>query len=427
MTQLSKTLRLTWSTLMRRGFIRGTLAVTLAGTLLTACGSSPSAWYASWSAAPQDYNEVGPVTPPPASFTNQTIRQVVHLSIGGEQVRVRFSNLFGKTPLQIDSAHIAHSTGGAKLAPASDTALKFNGSASVTIPAGGEMWSDAAALQVQAQDDLAVSIFLAAQASVSTVHALALRTNYVVPGNAVSTETLTKFETRTSYYYVSGIDVLSSTQATVVVALGDSITDGLGSTPDADDRWPNLLARGMQVGASVGPVGVVNEGILGNRIITDGVGPSGVNRFERDVLGQSGVSHVLLLLGINDIAFPTFVPNQEVTVEQMTTAMQSMIDKAKAKGIKVLVGTLLPFKNAMVLGEPYYSAAFEAKRQAFNSWVRSNGSIDAVVEFDKAMQNPADPLSLSPSYDSGDHLHPNDLGAQVMANSAEFSVRGLKP
>ncbi len=426
--------RFPWNALTRRGLMRGVLAATLAGSLLAACSTDHTqlrtatpktptpTWYASWAASPQDYNEPFPAPPPPLYFNNQTVRQVLHTSIGGDQVRVRFTNLFGKTGLKLDGAHLALSAGGANIAPASDTELKFNGSTSAEIPAGGELWSDAVALKVEPETDLAVSLFLAAQTPVATVHKFGLQTNYVVAGNALSTETLTGYEKRTSYYYISGLDVLSSTKANVVVAIGDSITDGAGSTPDTNHRWPNLLSHRVRSQGSVGTVSVVDAGIAGGRMLTGMVGPKGVDRFDRDALGQSGVSHVVFLLGINDIALPTFIPSQVVTVEQMTQGMQSMIDKAKAKGIKVLAGTLLPFKNATIFGRPYYSEAYEAKRQAYNSWVRLNTSIDAVIDFDKALQDPADPLSLLPAYDSGDHLHPNDKGTEAMAHAVDLSV-----
>jgi lysophospholipase L1-like esterase len=424
--------RFSWSALTRRGLMRSALAATLAGALLSACSTvqhqaPASAWYASWAAAQQDYNEPFPTPPPPFSFNNQTIRQILHTSIGGEQVRVRFGNLFGKTALKIDGAHIARSAGGASIAPGTDTELTFNGSTSVELAAGSELWSDAAALKVGPEDDLAVSVFLASATPVATVHRFALQTHYVVSGQALSAETLASPEQRTSSYYVSGFDVRSSTRARVVVAFGDSITDGVGTTPDTNHRWPNLLSRRLRAEAGVGTVSVVNAGIAGGRLLTDNLGPKGVDRFDRDVLGQSGVSHVVFVLGINDIGFPAFVPNQTVTVEQMTAGMQSMIDKARARGIKVLAGTLLPFKNATAQGRPYYSAEFEAKRQAYNSWIRSNTGIDEVIDFDKALQDPSDPLALLPAYDSGDHLHPSDQGAEAMANAVDLSVFKVTP
>jgi lysophospholipase L1-like esterase len=408
----------------RRNLLRGALAATLAASVLTACddGDKVTHWYGSWSASSQDYNEPFPVAPPPSFFNNQTIRQVLRTSVGGDQVRVRFSNLFGTSPLEIDGARIALSAGGSSIKPASDTELRFNGNASATIPAGGELWSDAAELEVGAEEDLAVSLFLATETAVSTVHAMALRTHYVVAGNALSTETLSGAETRGSYYFISGVDVRSSAKANVVVAFGDSITDGAGTTPDTSRRWPDYLSHRLQSDGSAGTVSVLNAGISGGRILTDAIGPSGVNRFERDVLSQTGVTHVIFLLGINDIGLSAFVPEQEVSVEQMTAGTQSLIDKAKARGIKVLLGTLLPWKGANAGGVPYYSEAGEAKRQAYNAWVRANKTVDGVIDFEQALRDPADPLALLPAYDSGDRLHPSDKGAEAMANAVDISL-----
>ncbi|MCY1078148.1 SGNH/GDSL hydrolase family protein [Archangium lansingense] len=427
MKQALRDRRPTWFAITRRNLLRGALATTLAASVLTACDEDDKVthWYGSWSAAPQDYNEPFPAPPPPSFFDNQTIRQVLRTSIGGDQVRVRFSNLFGTSPLKIDGARIALSAGSSSIKPASDTELRFNGNASATIPAGGELWSDAAKLEVGAGEDLAVSLFLATETALSTMHALGLQTHYVVAGNALSTETLSGAETRSSYYFISGVDVRSSAKANVVVAFGDSITDGAGTTPDTHRRWPDYLSRRLQSDGSA--VSVLNAGIGGGRILTDAIGPSGVNRFERDVLGQTGVTHVIFLLGINDIGLSAFVPEQEVSVEQMTAGTQSLIDKAKAKGIKVLLGTLLPWKGANPGGAPYYSEAGEAKRQSFNAWIRANKTVDGVIDFDQALRDPADPLALLPAYDSGDLLHPNDKGAEAMANAVDIRLLAVQP
>ncbi|WP_395812968.1 SGNH/GDSL hydrolase family protein [Archangium minus] len=421
--------RLAWFTLTRRNLLRGALAATLAASVLTACEDDDKVthWYGSWSASPQDHNEPFPVPPPPSFFNHQTIRQALRTSIGGDQVRVRFTNLFGTSPLKIDGARIALSAGGSSIQPASDTELRFNGNASVTIPAGGELWSDASELKVGAGEALAVSLFLASETAVSTVHAYGLQTHYVVAGNALSTETLSGAETRSSYYFISGADVRSSARANVVVAFGDSITDGVGTTPDTARRWPDYLSRRLQPDGSAGTVSVLNAGISGGRILNDGLGPSGVTRFERDVLGQTGVTHVIFLLGINDIGAGAFIPEQAVTVEQMTAGTQSLIDKAKVRGIKVLLGTLLPWKGADAGGVPYYSEEGEAKRQAFNAWVRANTTVDGVVDFDLALRDPANPLALLPAYDSGDHLHPSDEGAEAIANAVDIRLLKVQP
>jgi lysophospholipase L1-like esterase len=417
-----------WSrnTLSRRGLVRAAFLATFAASLLSACSNNTR--YATWSTAPQDYNEPFPAAPPPSSFNNQTIRQVLQISTGGDSVRVRFSNLFGKSPLKIDGAHLALSQGGSRIKPDSDKEITFEGEASATIPAGGELWSDEVQLTVKAEDNLAVSLFLATETPVATIHAQALQTNYVVSGNALSVETLSDTEDpRTSYYFISAVDVQSSDKTSVLVVFGDSITDGVGTTPSTNQRWTNFLARRLRADPTAGPVSVLNAGIAGGRIVSDAVGPKGVDRFERDVLGQSGVSHVIILLGINDIAFPAFGPQLEVSLEQMTVGMQSMIDKAKAKGVKVFVGTLLPFQGATVFGVPYYSDDFEAKRQSFNAWLRANSTVDGLIDFDQRMRDPASPLALLPLYDSGDHLHPNNKGAEAMANTVELSMLKVQP
>lgn len=417
--------RLTPSAAIRRG----ALVALLAASLFTACGedepdeASPS-WYGAWGAAPQDYNEPFPTAPPPLSFNNQTIRQVLRTSLGGKEVRVRFSNVFGKSPLKIDGASIARVQSGSSLVPGSATELRFNKQPSVTIPAGEELWSDAAPLSVEAEGELAVSVFFASDTPVATQHAFAPRDSYVVAGNALASDTLSNPETRASYFFITGLDVLRTPRPSVVVALGDSITDGAGSTPGTERRWTDFLVRRLRAEGKADTVGVVNEGIGGGRIVRDGIGPSGINRFERDVLGQSGVTHAVILLGINDLGFKNFDPSQEVSVEQMTAGIQSMIDKAKARGVKVLAGTLLPFKGANV-GVPYYTEDLEPKRQAFNTWLRGNTTLDGVIDFDAAMGSPADPLTLLSDYDSGDHLHPSDAGYEAMAKALD--LRLLEP
>jgi lysophospholipase L1-like esterase len=386
MRQHFNLLRVTLSTFSRRALLRGTLAATLAASLVGACASEQKlpdpptpTWYGGWSAAQQDYNEPGPMGVPPAmAFNNQTVRQVMAVSIGGDQVRVRFSNLFGKAPVTISGARVSRSQGNSSIPPGQNVELKFNGSTSATIPAGAELMSDPAELKVGARDEVAVSVFFASETPVATVHSIALETTYVASGNALATETLTGSQEQSSYYFISGIEVLSGAKANVVVAIGDSITDGFGTTPNTHRRWTDYVSRRLIADSGAGPVSVLNVGVSGSRMLSDGVGIKGVDRFDRDVLGQAGVSHVIFLHGINDIAFPALVPNSEVTVEQMTAGMDAMIAKAKAKGVKVFAGTLLPFKGTTIFGAPYYRDDFEAKRQAYNSWVRANTSLDGM-------------------------------------------------
>jgi lysophospholipase L1-like esterase len=423
------------------------LGLLLGTSALAGCGSDtddelnvsneelrPRASYASWAAAPQAYDELlpfpGAPPPEPQQFADQSIRQVVRLSAGGDMLRVRLSNLFGAEPLGVSALGVARSLGGAEIDAASQVAVTFGGESGVTLAPFEELWSDFVPLAVAAEAELALTLYLADSTPVSTLHSLGQQTAYVAPGNAVAASTLPSDDTRTSYYFLTGIDVgsvqvgsvqVGSVEARrVLVAFGDSITDGFGSTLDAQRRYPNVLsARLTEDAGALAPYSVVNAGISGNRVLNDVIGPAGVSRFGRDALGQTGVSSVLLLLGINDIGFSGFVPEQEVSADQITAGLSSLVEAAEAEGVEVILGTLLPFKGVM---PPYYSEAAELKRQAVNAWIRANTRASGVVDFDQAMQDEVDPLTLAPEYDSGDHLHPNDLGYEAMANAIDLAL-----
>jgi lysophospholipase L1-like esterase len=374
--------------------------------------------YAIWAASPQSYDEVIPIpnVPPPAplAFTDQTLRQIMRVSAGGDAVRVRFSNLFGSEPLTIDAAGIAHDAGAANVDAASETELRFDGKPSVTIRAGAEVWSDFAKLTVAPESDLAVSIYLARETPVHTVHSLAQQTAYLATGNAVDAASLQGAQTLQSYYWLSGIEATSSGSHRVLVTFGDSITDGFNSTPDAAHRYPNFLSRDLLGNPGTSSYSVVNAGISGNRVLNDIIGPSGVSRFDRDALGQGGVTDVLILLGINDIGFSSFTPTQAVSATDITAGLARFVASAKANQVSVYLATLLPF-----VGAGYYSDEGEAKRQAVNAWIRSNPDVDGVVDFDQVMTDPATPATLLPAYDSSDHLHPNDQGYEAMAGAVD--------
>jgi lysophospholipase L1-like esterase len=399
-----------------------------AASLLSGCGSdddsASSRAYATWAASPSDYNATNTttgVTPTALTFTNKTLRHTMQTSLAGDQLRVRFSNVFGKAALAIAGAHVALATGGAAIDASSDKAITIGGQQAFSVPAGTEAWSDPVPLSTSANANLAVSVYVSAATPAATYHALGRQTTYIVDGNQLAAPTITGAETRQNYFWVNGIDVYSQRDANVLVPFGDSITDGFNSTVDANRRYPNVLARRFSADASAKPVSVVNAGISGNRVLTDTSGPKGVDRFERDVLGQSGVTHTIILLGINDIGFcGLFGAAQCVTADQITAGLASMVDKAKARGVKVYLATLTPFKGTTIAG--YYNDAGEVKRQAVNAWIRANKAVDGVIDFDKAVQNPADPLSLLPAWDSGDHLHPNDAGYEAMANSIDLAL-----
>jgi lysophospholipase L1-like esterase len=377
-----------------------------------------TAGYAIWAASQQSYDEVLPFpgvpAPQPASFTDQTLRQIMRISAGGDAVRVRFSNLFGSEPLTIDGAGVARSMSGANVDGGAQAELLFDGNPSVTIAAGSEAWSDFAPLAVPPNSDLAVSIYLAEETAVHTVHSLARQTAYVAPGNAVSAATLPGAETRPLYYWISGIEATSPGSHRVLVAFGDSITDGFNSTIDAARRYPNYLSRDLLGDPATSSYSVVNSGISGNRVLNDVVGPSGASRFGRDVLGQTGVTDVIILLGINDIGFSAFSPDQDVSAEQITAGLGRFVANAKADDVAVYLATLLPFEGA-----GYYSEIGETKRQAVNDWIRDNPDVDGVIDFDQLMQDPANPGTMLPAYDSGDNLHPNDQGYEVMAGAID--------
>ena len=373
-------------------------------------------WTGSWAAAPVAApaadNAIGP--------EGKTYRDIVHLSLGGRAIRLRISNEFGATPLTVGSVHVALSNGGDTVQPASDRAVTFNAEPSVVIPAGSIAISDLIAMPVQPFANLAVSLFVPEQSSVSlTMHTLASSSNYVAVGNLAASASLDGATKTTHWYLLKGVDVDAGPRATAVVVLGASISDGYHSTIDKNVRWPDDLAARLQTGKRIAHIGVLNEGISGNRLLHDSTGPSALARFDRDVLAQSGTKYVIVSLGTNDIG-RTFFPNkphEEVTAEQMKWALQQLVLRAHACGVRVIATTLTPFEGA-----GYYNDAGEQMRQAFNSYVRTSGIADGVVDFGRAAKDPAHPARLLPAFDSGDHLHPNDAGYKAMADSIDLSL-----
>lgn len=374
--------------------------------------------YASWAASPQDYAEQLPfpnaAAPEPLAFDDQTLRQLVHLSAGGDALRFQLSNLFGDTPVSIDAAGVALSQGGGAIDPSTHVAVTFDGAPQLTLAPGEERWSDVIPFSAPDEANLALSLHLEA-GPVRTVHALGQQTAYLAPGNAVAEATLPAGDTQQSYYWLTRIDAHGPTAPGVVVAFGDSITDGFASTVDENHRYPNYLSERLTAGDPPAH-SVINAGISGNRVLGDAIGPAGVSRFERDVLGQTGVKDAIILLGINDIGFSAFAPEQEVSAEQITDGLATMIDAANTAGVRVHLATLLPFGGT---NPPYYGEAGEAKRQAVNAWIRANTAVASVIDFDQVMQDPADPNLLLSVYDSGDGLHPNDMGYAAMAGSID--------
>jgi lysophospholipase L1-like esterase len=387
-----------------------------------ASASDPSprertSWTSTWGASPQ-------VPGAPLAIDGQTLRQIAHISIGGESVRVRLSNAFGTSPLAVTEARIAVSAGGSALVPGTDRTLTFGGSPSAFIPAGALVVSDPVDLDVAPLADLAVSLYFAGPVSATTEHSLAEQTTYLSPpGNFASATALPSGgSTTTSWYFLNGVEVGSRSPRNAIIALGDSITDGYASTVDANHRWPNYLAARLQEKRRTSDTAVVNQGISGNRVLHDFIGPNALARFDRDVLAQSGARWVIVLEGINDFGIPGAfgLAGETVSADAIIAGHRQLIARAHAKGLLIYGATLTPFEGTVFPG--YFTPATEAKRQAVNQWIRTSGAYDAVIDFDLATRDPASPARLLPAYDSGDHLHPNDVGYEAMARAIDLSL-----
>ena len=372
-------------------------------------------WFATWTASPSD----APPRPPRDSIDrtptlfDQTLRLIVRGSIGGDSVRIRVSNEYGDRALAIGAAHIAVRASGSSIDASTDRALTFGGHPSLRLRPGGIVFSDPVAFAVPALRDLAVSIHLADSARLVTRHQLALQTNYVRRGNAVADREFPADTSLQIWPFLVGVDVTNRAATGVIATIGNSITDGARSTPDRNARWPNILAERLL--ASGEPVkAVVNAGISGGRVLTYGAGPSALARFDRDVLMTPGLTHVILLEGINDIARSAV---DGVTADDIIAGYRQLIARAHDRGI-VMIGATLTAAGPRT----QFTPALEAKRTAINAFVRSSGEFDAVIDFDAATRDPANPLQFLPAYDSGDHLHPGDAGYRAMGDAIDLTL-----
>ena len=351
---------------------------------------------------------------------DQTVRQIVRVSIGGESVRVVLTNAYGAVPLMIGAAHVALQEEDAAVVKASAHALTFGGRPTTTIPPGAVMVSDPVALSVPALADLAIDLYLpgdtAATPSPITVHAGTggLETNYISPtGNHTGAETLPVMITTQAWFFLARVEVRAPADAGAIVALGDSITDGSQSTPNTNSRWPDQLARRL-VADNI-PMGVLNAGFSGNRVLSDGSNVNALARFDRDLLAPAGATHVIVLDGINDIGSAGEDPMP--TAADIIEGHRQLVERAHAYGLKIYGATLTPFEGAR-----YWTEQGEAKRQALNEWIRTSGVYDAVLDFDAVLRDPNDPTRALPQYDPGDHLHANDAGYRAMADSIDLAL-----
>jgi lysophospholipase L1-like esterase len=359
-------------------------------------------------------------------FDKQTVRQIVRTSVGGDHVRVRLANTFGNVPLIIGAARLALRDAEERIDPASDRMLTFSGNPAITIPPGALAVSDPVTLTVPALSELAVSLYFPEPTTSTTVHAFAFQTNYFSPAGDFTADAVMPVETTAqSWVFLTGIDVTVAERTGVVVALGDSITDGALSTPDTNQRWPDLLAERLAAETDEPPVAVLNAGIGGNRVLNDPVegfefaGSNALARFDRDVLAQPGVTHLIVFEGINDIGMPALSadPAEFVSADEIFVGLRQLAERAHEHGIVVIGATITPFEGSMV-----FSEEGEAIRQSVNDWIRSGGAFDAVLDFDVVVRDPTQPTRLLPAFDSGDLLHPNDAGFAAMADSIDLAL-----
>ena len=374
-------------------------------------------WVGTWAMSPAP-SEAG------VTFNNHTLRMNPRISIGGDTVRVRISNACGNTKLAIGAAAIGIRDQGPAIVPGSERTLTFCGATSVTIAAGALVVSDPVKLEVKPLADLAVTLHLPEEITPAfqITGRYARQTNYISPpGNFTNAVRMPVLKITDEWFFVSGIDVLATRETGCVVALGDSLTDANISTHDAYCRWPDQLARRLVARQSGRPLGVVNQGLGGNRILHDLRGDSGLRRFDRDVLAQPGVTHAIVMLGTNDLRNRNRKPDEEVTAESMIAGLHQMVMRAQARHVKLFAATLTPFGN-----ETYMAGAWnptrERHRVAFNTWIRESKIPDGVVDFDAVLRDPQRPTQMLPIYDCGDGLHPSDPGYNKMGDAIDLSL-----
>lgn len=390
-------------------------------------GAQTPGWVGSWGASPVPPAVAAGPFPATPSFDHQTVRQVVRLSVGGDQVRLRLSNEYGAEPLEIGAARVALVDQGGALQPGTERAVTFDGRPSAIASAGAPLLSDPIDLRVDDLAVLSVSLYFPGETGACTCHGTGMQDGFVSGPGDFTTGTFTPAQTIQMRAFLSGVEVRSNARG-AVVAFGDSITDGIGSTAGANRRWPDLLAE--RLASQNAHVGVVNHGISGNRVLSDGAGESALARFDRDVLSVPGATHVIVFEGVNDLGIgfgsfdgplaamqklmPRGVP---VSQETMIAGYRQLIARAHAEGLKIFGATIAPYEGAA-----YFSEGGEAVRQAVNTWIRESGEFDAVLDFDAVLRDPAHPARMADGLHAGDFLHGSDAGYRAVAESIDLSL-----
>lgn len=386
-------------------------------------------WVVTWAASPApQLPSADEMRTAKLTFDNQTLREIVHTSIGGKSVRVRLSNAYGKQKVEIGAAQIALRGDGSAVRAGTTRALTFGGRPNVTIPSDAIVLSDPINLDVPASGDLAISLFLPKPATGAGVHYAAQQTAYIGPGDLTGADSIPDAATITSWVFLTGVDVMAPESTSAIVAFGDSITDGARSTVDTNRRWPNILSDRLQRSRRGNRrLAVVDMGIGGNRVLHDAVtnvrfGVNALARFERDVLAQPGVRYVIVLEGINDLGHAgSSAPESEtVSADDIIAGYKQMIERAHQKGLKIFAGTLTPFDGTPFKG--YFTPEKETKRKAINEWIRTSRAFDGFIDFEKAVRDPQNPDRMLAKYDGGDHLHPGDAGYQAMGEAVDLKL-----
>jgi len=383
-------------------------------------GETDRHWVGTWATAPRSESNA----PDQALLAGATLRQVVHVSLGGRKLRLRLTNLFGATPLTLHGVHLALAGPAGTIQPGTDRTLFFNGKESVRIPPGVCLLSDPLDFELPPLADVTVTIHGKEVPAVQTMHHGSRTTSYLQPGNALSAPALRDATKIAHWYFIDGLDVLAAAPAAAVVVLGDSFTDGRGSTTDQNNRWTDVLARRLQAQSGPARIGVLNQGIGGNRLLRDGLGPSLLARFDRDALAQTGVRWVMVQAGINDIGTRIEARKRGeafATVADIVGALGQLITRAHAHGLRIFGSTLPPYAGA----DFYWSADGEADRRHINHWIRTSGRFDAVIDFDAALRDPGNPSHLAAAFDCGDHLHPSLAGYVEMARAVDLNLFDL--